>query len=1178
MHHVATLAGDRTVKLLQKTIVALLFAATHSLVGQAQDTLVSPPRSGERLSDWILRQPNYHQTYLLGLRWETPAKTDQQAKLKNHLLAQLFSGRDISAPQFAREHISAWIKSLPVTGRIPVRMTDPRWLQGHPDEDPVLDSDQRLTLPARPQSVTVVLGDGARCNVKHTSGAEALYYISLCRPASAELVDRIWLVQPEGIVQAVNVAAWNQEAQDEPAPGAILWAPERTAGWSRQFSALFAEFLATQGDIPVDRQNIMIGDQPRPTERARDPMITANDWGLTGLLQTPTARMAETGELRIHFSHVYPYTRGTTLFQPLDWLEAGFRYTDISNRLYGPVELSGSQSYKDKSLDFKLRLLKESAMSPAIALGITDIGGTGFFSSEYIVASKRTGDFDWSLGLGWGYLAGSNNIGNPFAPFGASFKTRSTETGSGGTVGTKGMFHGRAALFGGVQYHTPWDNLLVKLEYDGNNYQHEPQDNNRKQAAPINAGIVYRLSSQMDFTAGLERGNTVMLGLTLRGGLDRIAMSKLLDPDSPRVIASRPESDPDWGITAADLDRQTQWKTKEITLNGAEVRVSFDEAYGTYWNDRINRAIAVLHRDAPANVNRFVLIITERGTPLTERIVLRDSWVAQQARYQATAEHFESIASAEPRPRLPATRLWQSNQDRFDIGLAPHFQQTIGGPDGFILYQLGIAVPTEFRITDSTWISGRFNFRVVDNYEKFKYDAPSNLPRVRTFMREYLKSSRYTIPTLQISNLTQVSQNQFINLYAGYLEPMFAGVGGEWLYRPWHSPLAFGVDVNRVRQRDFKQDFGLQDYTVNTGHATLYWDTGWKSTHVKLSAGQYLAGDRGITMDISRIFDNGVALGAFATKTAISSDAFGEGSFDKGIYVSIPFESMMPIKSRTTGNFVWTPLTRDGGARLSHTSLYELTRARDSKLTRYAPAIPGAPGPDDTPDWITEKSIWDDVETTTTNFGKQLANGNYGQAMLWGTGITLASALLDKPVARWAERHQNPRMNAAGKAASAIPFVLAAGTGVLWWGAAGDLASETAWSSIKATAVTLGLETLSKYAVGRSRPEDNMGTAHFSGLGKKAANSSFPSIHMGTALALVTPFAQQYDAPWLYAVAGATSFGRIQQRQHFVSDVVAGSLIGYGIGTLLLNQQRDMRGKAEIAINPDLSIQARWKF
>lgn len=1167
-------------KFRYQAFAVLLVVFGYGLGSHAQADSTLPPRSGERLSDWILRQPDYDQAYLLGLRWGVPARLGPQAKLKNHLLAQLYSGRDITASQSVRESFSAWIKPLPVTGRIPIKITDPRWLQSRPSEDPILDRDHTLVLPAIPESVTVILGDGARCSVKHRSGTQALAYASRCRNTSEGLIDRVWIVQPDGVVQAVNVASWNRESQDEPAPGAILWAPERTAGWSRPFSALFAEFLATQGVIPGENQLVLTNEPSHRHEPARDLMMTANDWGIIGVLQTPTARMAETGAIRMHFSHVYPYIRSNAFFQPIDWLEAGLRYTSISNVLYGPQSFSGNQAYKDKSLDFKIRLLKESAVTPELAFGITDIGGTGLFSSEYFVASKRTGDFDWSLGLGWGYLGGGNNLGNPLAVFDKNFNTRVTQTGQGGTVGTKGMFHGRTSVFAGVQYQTPWNNLLVKLEYDGNNYKHEPHNNNQIQGLPINAGIVYRLSPYFDVSAGFERGNTLMLGLTMRGGLDKIAMPKLLDPDAPRISDSRPEADPDWNSTAAELERQTQWKVKEINLNNAEVRVTFDEAYGTYWNDRIDRAISVLHRDSPATVNRFVLSMTERGIALTERIVLRDPWVAHQLRRQTATAHFESMAAREPTGGATTKTSWQKSKDRFEIGLAPDFHQSLGGPEGFILYRAGVAAPMELRITDSTWIAGRFNLRLADNYDTFTFkDIPSALPHVRTDIRKYNTSSRTTISNLQLSNVSQVKHDQFLMLYAGYLEPMYAGVGGEWLYRPWHSSLAFGIDINRVRQRDFKQDLRLKDYTVNTGHATLYWDTGWNSTHVKLSAGQYLAGDRGVTVDISRIFNNGVRLGAFATKTAISSEQFGEGSFDKGIYVSMPFEAMMPIKSRATGHFVWKPLTRDGGAVLDRPStLYDLTRARDPKLTRYASALPGTIGPNDAPEWVTEKSIWDDLGATTNNFGTQLSNGNYGQAMLWGTGIALTSSLLDKPIARWAERHQSSRMNAAGKAASAIPFVLAAGTGILWWGAAGDLASETAWSSIKATAITLGLETISKYAVGRSRPEDNLGTAHFNGLGKNAANSSFPSIHMGTAFALVTPFAQQYDAPWLYAIAGATSFGRIQQRQHFVSDVVAGSLIGYGVGTLLLNQQRETRSKADISIGPDMSILAHWKF
>ena len=47
-----------------------------------------------------------------------------------------------------------------------------------------------------------------------------------------------------------------------------------------------------------------------------------------------------------------------------------------------------------------------------IALGMRDIGGTGLFSSEYLVASKKFGRLDTTLGIGWGVLGKDSNISN----------------------------------------------------------------------------------------------------------------------------------------------------------------------------------------------------------------------------------------------------------------------------------------------------------------------------------------------------------------------------------------------------------------------------------------------------------------------------------------------------------------------------------------------------------------------------------------------------------------------------------------------------------------------------------------------------------------------------------------------------------------------------------------------
>jgi len=687
-----------------------------------------------------------------------------------------------------------------------------------------------------------------------------------------------------------------------------------------------------------------------PAARSRGLQVSSSDWGGVGLLQTPTARMRSTGHLTSHFSRIYPYTHGNIFMQPFDWMEAGFRYTDVSNRLYGGVDLSGDQSYKDKGIDVKIRLWPESAYVPQIAVGLRDIAGTGLFSGEYLVASKRTGDFDWSLGMGWGYVGGRGNLRNPLGVLSSTFDTRTAIAGQGGQFALTSYFRGPAALFGGVQYQTPWDRLTVKLEYDGNNYQHEPLSNSQKQSSPLNFGLVYRAGSAADVTVGVERGNTLMLGVTLHGQLDAIGMPKLSDPPRIAVAETRPRQAPDWSKTADEIKHQSDWQVRSIEQRGNELHVTLDEAEAVYWRDRIDRIAAVLHRDAPQSVDRFALTYRERGMEVAEHVVDRDAWLAKQTQPLPPGEQRETVIARKPEPAAPGTVLYENTLPKFESGLRLGFAQTLGGPDGFVLYQVFAAERAKLRFSDDTWLQGALQLRLADNYDKFKYTAPSNMPRVRTFLREYVTTSYLTMPNLQLTHVGKLGENQYYSVYGGYLEEEFAGVGGEWLYRPFASRLAFGVDVNEVKQRDFRQNLGFDDagtqtgYRVTTGHATLYWDTGWNGVQTTASAGRYLAGDLGVTLGMARIFKNGVAMGAFATKTDVSAAQFGEGSFDKGIFLNIPFDAILTRSTSTVGNFMWKPLTRDGGAKLYRSvSLYDLTGPRDDRTLKYE----AAPRPND---------------------------------------------------------------------------------------------------------------------------------------------------------------------------------------------------------------------------------------
>ncbi|HMZ02695.1 MAG TPA: capsule biosynthesis GfcC family protein, partial [Burkholderiaceae bacterium] len=208
-------------------------------------------RAGERLSDWLLRNPPGAGDDPAALAWQAPSARQAQAELKQALLAQLWSARDLQADETTRQRLADWLRSLPVTGRVPLAIVDARWLQANPDQDPILAPGHALVLPQRPGTVTLLADDGRPCAVAHRPGTQARGYLQACIGGAASEADMAWIVQPDGRVQRFGIATWNAEPQSEPAPGAWIWAPRRSAAWPEDFSDRLATFLATQSPTPI---------------------------------------------------------------------------------------------------------------------------------------------------------------------------------------------------------------------------------------------------------------------------------------------------------------------------------------------------------------------------------------------------------------------------------------------------------------------------------------------------------------------------------------------------------------------------------------------------------------------------------------------------------------------------------------------------------------------------------------------------------------------------------------------------------------------------------------------------------------------------------------------------------------------------------------------------------------
>lgn len=943
--------------------------------------MAHPITQHQRLTEWLRASASSVQnSYPLATAWSTPEEARQQALLQTALFDSLAQ---------ALIHPSdnpwwQWMQTQPATGRVPLSAVTVEWLEANPQRDPVLHAGDVITTQPRVAHVLVLQGDGQGCRAHHQAQAYPADYLSACPPLAHAVDEPLWLVQPNGRVQVISVATWMPMVQPQLAPHAILW-----AGWPRsvfkpgvsdaeraRLNADTARWLAQRTDGLAAWVNTWKAAAPAVEVTVKqggtswsgleggrfDPEPSASNWGVVGLMQNPSARMRQAGSLGLNYQRAWPYSRINVMLQPLDWLEAGFRYTDVANRRYGPESFSGSQSLKDKSFEVKARLWKESAYLPQVAVGVRDLGGTGLFGSEYLVASKRWGRIDYSLGMAWGYMGGRQDLPNPLSSLSGRFDERQNEVGLGGTVSTQAFFRGRTALFGGVEYQSPWGPVF-KLEYEGNHYQREPQGNNLLQKNPINMGLVYRVMPGLDLSVGRERGTTWTVGLTMYTDLSRLSMPKLADQPTPAVSLQRPTTPPRWDKTRQDIQKLTQWRVEQIQQQGDQLVLDVTQSNTPYHTPRVDKAMAVLHRDAPPEVSQIELRHRALGDVLVVDRVSRDAWVQPYGQPARSTEPATALRHSYPDayslPALPkpdghlpeSERLADSTggllanpSELYSLTPGVHLRHHLGGPDGFVLYQLSLKLNGKVNLPAGVQLQGSLNAGVVNNYDRFKNSGSSELPRVRTYLREYATQSRVTLPSLYLGRTARLATNWSSAVYAGYLEEMFAGVGGEVLYRRPGSRWAAGVDLNQVRQREFSQNLALRDYQAKTGHASLYWQTPWHDINMVLSAGQYLAQDRGVTLGVSRTFRNGVTMGAFATKTNVSAAQFGEGSFNKGVYWSIPLDAMMPSSSRQVATFHWVPLTRDGGAMLNRPlQLMGGTSLLDPRQYTQKPA----PRPDD---------------------------------------------------------------------------------------------------------------------------------------------------------------------------------------------------------------------------------------
>jgi len=184
---------------------------------------------------------------------------------------------------------------------------------------------------------------------------------------------------------------------------------------------------------------------------------------------------------------------------------------------------------------------------------------------------------------------------------------------------------------------------------------------------------------------------------------------------------------------------------------------------------------------------------------------------------------------------------------------------------------------------------------------------------VRSDIAEFLNNDKPDIGIASVSYIRPLFRNLFLGISAGYNELMFAGIGGDVLYFIGDGRKAIGLGGDWVRKRNSESYFGLKDYSFHDIYASFHYTMKYPEVNFCLKAGRFLAGDKGVRIEISRVV-KGFEVGFWYTYSD-TSDFTGENKdyHDKGIFVSIPLRMFKWWDTKQVGYYSLSPWTRDVG-------------------------------------------------------------------------------------------------------------------------------------------------------------------------------------------------------------------------------------------------------------------------
>ncbi|MCE5263962.1 MAG: YjbH domain-containing protein [Deltaproteobacteria bacterium] len=645
---------------------------------------------------------------------------------------------------------------------------------------------------------------------------------------------------------------------------------------------------------------------------ADEPFDGPSNWGATGLMEIPTARVMREGRFRFGIGQANPYRYYTFAISPLKGLEIDGRITEV---IGVPALLSGYGDFKDKAVDLKYQVIPEGKWWPAVAIGIMDPHGTRIYPGQYIVASKQIYPFDFTIGFGNGRFGK-----RPLAAKGEGFAAE--------ILDDNASWRRDGQFFWGVQFALT-EEILLMAEYSPIRYEAQTHDPAQKRyftepvPSPYNFGIRWRPWNWLEADLSWQRGDQI--GVNLSAAFD---LGVPLIPLYDRPYKERPE------YRLNPVEERIARGLQETGFSDILVRKDGDRLAVEARNDKYYytpRALSVMLRVvsefAPTEVHEIRLIVTENGIPVVAFSTTREDAGLFLSEKITAREFLRLNGEGSPFQTDIFTGMTgkKFNREWWDYKILPAFRMFLNDPSGFFKYRLGVRGEVSvYPWRGATFLTG-LEWYPLNNV------SSSNIPSaeaVRSDIALY-QENKEVLGSLLLQQIEKFPWQIHGRAAAGILEVQFAGIDLE-VARPFFGGrLMLGLSGSIVKKRDPDSLLGLKENGLKSHYETAFLNTRLNipemEAAVDLKTGQFLAGDRGTVLTLSKFF-NGVVLSAWysATNTDGFTDPFNRGYHDKGVAISLPLRLFSRTDSRTVYSFGISPWTRDVAQDIEHfTTLFD---------------------------------------------------------------------------------------------------------------------------------------------------------------------------------------------------------------------------------------------------------------